>query len=97
MTAPPDIRRALDWLSHNTHPVGDLAEAEITRRVLDALAKTHEGKPAADSTIQRRRGVIVNALGQAVERKLLLSNPALSLASVVIVYDHTIDRQRSVT
>lgn len=80
MTAPADIRQALDWLSRNTHPVGDLAEAEITRRIMDALTRTSDGKPAAASTIQRRRGVIVNALGQAVERKLLLSNPATSLS-----------------
>ncbi len=79
-TAPADISQALDWLSRNTRPMGDLAEAEVTRRVLDALTRTHNDKPAAAGTVQRRRGVIVNALGQAVERKLLLTNPVISLS-----------------
>jgi integrase len=80
MTTPVDISQALRWLSRNTRPVGDLADAEITRRVLDALTRTHEDKPAAAGTIQRKRGIIVNALNHAVERKLLPSNPILSLS-----------------
>jgi hypothetical protein len=60
--------------------MGDLAETQVIRQVLDALTKTHKDKPAAAGTVQRRRGVIVNALGQAVERKLLLANPIISLS-----------------
>jgi integrase len=80
MTAPDQINQTLDWLSRSTRPVGDLADSEVTRRVLDSLTRTHKDKPAAAGTIQRRRGVIVNALGQAVERKLLLTNPIMSLS-----------------
>ncbi len=70
---PEQIRAALDWLSRNTRPVGDLAEAELARRLLDALTKTYDDKKAAAGTVQRRRGVIVNALEHAVEWKLLVS------------------------
>lgn len=92
-TAPADIRQALDWLSRNTRPVGDLAEGEITRRIMDALTKTSDGKPAAAGTIQRKRGVIVNALGQAVERKLLLSNPVALLSWTPPRTTKTVDRR----
>lgn len=52
----------------------------MSRRVLNVLTKTHDGKIASAGTIQRRRGVIVNALSQAVERKLLHKNPVISLS-----------------
>lgn len=64
MTTLPDISQTLSWLSRNTRPVGDLADAKIASRVLDALTRTHEDKPAAAGTVQRKRGVIVNALSQ---------------------------------
>jgi integrase len=79
-TPPDDIRRTLDWLSRNTHAIRDLEDAEVSRRILDALTKTQDGKVASAGTIQRRRGVIVNALSQAVERKLLHKNPVVSLS-----------------
>jgi integrase len=93
MAAPAEIRQALDWLSRNTRPVSDLAEAGITRRVMDALTKTSDGKSAAAGTIQRKRGVIVNALGQAVERNLLLTNPAASLSWTAPRTIKTVDKR----
>jgi integrase len=79
--APPDdIRTALTWLSHNTRSVGDLADPVVARHVLDALTTTHDGKPAAAATVQRRRGVIINALQHAVEWGLLPRNPVVSLS-----------------
>lgn len=92
-TAPPDIRRAIDWLSRNTRPVSDLAEAAVTRRVLDALTRTHDDKLAAPGTVQRRRGVIVNALGHAVEQKLLASNPISSLSWTAPKTVKTVDKR----
>lgn len=60
--------------------IRDLAEPAVARQVLSALTKKHDGKPASAATVQRRRGVIVNALEHAVEWKLLASNPIVSLA-----------------
>ena len=80
-TTPPDeIRVALDWLSRSTRPVGDLSDARVARRVLDALTTTYDGKTASAATVQRRRGVIVNALEHAVEWELLPRNPIVSLS-----------------
>jgi integrase len=93
MTAPADISQALNWLSRNTRPVGDLADADIARRVLDALTRTHEDKPAAAGTIQRKRGILVNALGYAVERKLLPSNPILSLSWIAPKIVKAVDKR----
>ncbi|MBV9013378.1 MAG: tyrosine-type recombinase/integrase [Pseudonocardiales bacterium] len=81
-TSLPDetIRPALDWLSHSTRPVGDLSDAGVTRRLLDSLTTTHDGQRASAATVQRRRGVIVNALHYAVEWGLLPHNPVASLS-----------------
>jgi integrase len=43
--------------------------------VLDALAVKLDGKPAAPTTTYRKRAVIYNALGYAVELELLPANP----------------------
>lgn len=63
---------------------------------MDALTKTSDGKPAAAGTIQRKRGVIVNALDQAVERKLLLTNPAASLSWTAPRTTKTVDKREVV-
>lgn len=47
----------------------------MTRGVLDALAVRLDGRPAAATTIYRKRAVFYNALGLAVERRLLPTNP----------------------
>jgi integrase len=60
---------------------------------LDALTRTHEDKPAAAGTIQRKRGILVNALGYAVERKLLPSNPILSLSWIAPKIVKAVDKR----
>ncbi len=45
------------------------------RRVLDALSRRIDGHPAAVTTVYRKRAVLYNALGYAVERNLLPANP----------------------
>jgi hypothetical protein len=47
----------------------------VTRGVLDALAVRLDGRPAAATTVYRKRAVFYNALGLAVERRLLPSDP----------------------
>ena len=51
------------------HPPG------IVRSVLDALTVRLDSKPAAATSVYRKRAVFYNALGLAVERRLLLSEP----------------------
>jgi integrase len=79
--APDDeTRRALDWLERNSRPVSDLGKPAVARALLDAIAVTSEGIPAAPGTVQRLRGVVVNAAEYAVERRLLDRNPITNLA-----------------
>jgi integrase len=55
--------------------VSALRDLSVTRGVLDALAVRLDGRPAAATTIYRKRAVFYNALGLAVERRLLPTNP----------------------
>jgi integrase len=67
---------ALKWLASRSFPVADLAEADVTRSALNAIAVTMDGRPAAATTIARKRAVLYNVLKYAVkERKLLDTNP----------------------
>jgi site-specific recombinase XerD len=79
-TPDDGTRWALAWLERNTRPVSDLAKPAVARAVLDALAVTSGGTAAAPGTVQRLRGVVVNAAEYAVERRLLDRNPITSLA-----------------
>ena len=49
--------------------------SELIRRALDALALTLNGKPAAATTIARKRAVFYGALNYAVELDILPANP----------------------
>ena len=56
---PDDVANALAWIERNTRDVGELARPAVTRTVLDRLELTKDGRPAAPSTVQRQRGVLV--------------------------------------
>jgi hypothetical protein len=74
-----DERAALDWLERNSIPVTVLDEkdrrSELIRGVLDAITLTLQGKPAAATTIARKRAVFYGVLNYAVELDLLPANP----------------------
>ena len=74
-TPPPHIAAALDWAERASLPVTYLEDTANVRLALAACAATLAGKPAAGSTQRRKRSVFYNALGYAVELKLLGSNP----------------------
>lgn len=92
-TPSDEIRRVLAWSERNTRPVSDLGKPAVARAVLDALALTSEGATAAPGTVQRLRGVVVNAAEYAVERRLLDRNPITSLAWKAPRTVQTIDRR----
>jgi integrase len=73
--APPEHAAALAWLEEASLPVVELDSPETARRVLDGLCVRLDGRPAAATTVQRKRAVFYNALGYAVERGLLDGNP----------------------
>jgi integrase len=77
--APAEFARVLRWLEANTRPVRDLAEPDIARGAIAAISRKLDGAPAAASTRQRKRAVLYNALEYAVERKLMNTNPLVTI------------------
>jgi integrase len=71
ITPPPHIAAVLDWAERASLPVTDLEDTATLRLALAVCAKTLAGKPAAGSTQRRKRSVLYNALGYAVEMGLL--------------------------
>jgi integrase len=75
-----EISRTLAWLERNTRSVGELDKPAVARDVVDRLALTNDGRLAAAATVQRQRGVVVNAAEYAMERRLLSRNPITGLS-----------------
>jgi integrase len=75
LTPPGDIAEALDWAATASQPVAALDDPDVLRAVLGACGRTQNGKPAAATTARRKRSVLYNAIGYAVEQRLLDANP----------------------
>lgn len=73
---PPErLVKAVDWLTRNTVRLADLEDPGRARAVLDALAVKLDGRPAAGTTVARKRAVLFNSFELAVEQGLLTTNP----------------------
>lgn len=72
---PAEEASALAWLARVSLPVNRLKDSDNVRAALGACSRTLDGKPAAATTVQRKRAVLYNAIGYAVERDLLEYNP----------------------
>jgi len=76
---PANLVPALRWLKQNTVPMDEFQPdgngAATARRVLDRYGRLQNGKPAAASTVIRKRATLSNALEYAIERKLIAANP----------------------
>lgn len=76
---PEEVDHALDWLKRHSLPLAVFADPQqrplVTRRALDAVAVRMDGKAAAATTARRKRAVLFNAFGHAVELGLLPANP----------------------
>jgi integrase len=72
---PEHHAAALGWLEQSSALVTELETAATVRRILDGLCTRQDGKPAAASTIRRKRAIFYNAVGYAVELGHLDSNP----------------------
>ncbi|WP_062440060.1 tyrosine-type recombinase/integrase [Herbidospora daliensis] len=71
----PDLGKSLQWLEGASLPLADLSEPAVIRLALDAIAITFKGKPAAATTVRRKRAILHHMMETAVERKDLPSNP----------------------
>ncbi|WP_117209452.1 tyrosine-type recombinase/integrase [Allorhizocola rhizosphaerae] len=72
---PEEIQCAVAWLECNSVALSRLAEPAIVRAGLDAIGLKMDGKPAAVTTMRRKRSVFFNVLQYAVELELLDYNP----------------------
>jgi len=71
----PAATGALAWARHHSLPLAALADPQVTRRALEALAVRLDGTRAAATTITRKRAVFRTCLGYAAELGLLAADP----------------------
>ena len=76
-STPPDEEdaAALAWLQKHSPPLAAFNTSVTLRRALDRIALRQDGRPAAASTIARKRATLHNALEYAVELETFASNP----------------------
>jgi len=75
-TAPPaTFAEPIAWIQKRSRPLSDLADPAVTRDVLAAIGRKLTGEPVAPSTANRKRAALSSAIGYALERGYLDSNP----------------------
>ena len=94
LTAPAETAGALEWITRASLPVTALQDdAAAIRLALGACARTGTGTPAAASTQRRKRAVFYNAVGYAVELRLLAANPIDRIQWKTPAVAQTVDRR----
>jgi integrase len=77
--ATDETKDVLSWLRRHTREVKDLADPELSRRLLAAATSRLDGTQAASTSVRRNRAVLLNTLDYAVELGLLDSNPVKNI------------------
>jgi integrase len=90
---PVEFIAAMKWLSSNTFHISQLDDAALMRKALDLLSLRLDGKPAAASTIARKRTALSSALKYAVELRLLESHPLTRVTWVAPKNVEAVDRR----
>ncbi len=90
------LAAAITWIEHNTVPLSDLGDPDTLRRVLNQLARRQDGSPAAATVIARKRAVLFNLLGYAVDKKYFPMNPLATIRWKSPKVAEAIDRRRVV-
>jgi integrase len=90
---PGEITGALEWIAKASLPVSALEDPATVRTALNACARRLDGKPAAATTTRRKRAVLANALGYAVELGLLPANPLDRIQWKASAVAETVDRR----
>ncbi|MFJ8746487.1 tyrosine-type recombinase/integrase [Embleya sp. NPDC127516] len=76
---PEDVAAALAWVEGRALPMSALDDALLMRKVLTAFGLRLDGKAASPSTTRRKRAIMNNALGYAIEARRLTTNPLTSV------------------
>lgn len=90
---PGEITGALEWIAKASLPVSALEDPATVRAALNACARRLDGKPAAATTTRRKRAVLANALGYAVELGLLPASPLDRIQWKAAAVAETVDRR----
>ena len=93
LTPPDEIAAALDWIQAASIAVSALDDPAVVRAALGACASTLGGKAAAATTQRRKRSVLYNAIGYAVELGLLPANPVDKIQWKTPGVAETVDRR----
>jgi integrase len=92
MKQPYDQTRALAWIEKASIPFAALNETKTARLALDQLKVTRDGRKAAETYFRRRRSVLVNLIGYAIESGELDANPLARLNEKIPKTSGAIDR-----
>ena len=84
---------AVRWLERNSLPVSELAKPARVRAVLDAISVRRDGRPAAPTTVARKRSVFANVLRYAVELEELPTSPLDRVSWRPPKVSETVDRR----
>jgi integrase len=90
---PAHVTERLSWVARNSRPLADIARPDVIRAALDAAASKVDGSRAAGRTAHRKRAVLSNALGYAVELGLLQVNPIGTIKWTAPKSTHMVDRR----
>jgi integrase len=82
---------ALAWLERKSLPVGELDDAGVLRRGLDALCRKLDGTAAAAKTTKRKKAVVNEVFADAVERGYFSHNPLIGLRWAAPEVDDEVD------
>lgn len=93
---PPRLAATVGWVERNTVNLTDLGDPDTLRKVLNQLARKIDGSPAAATVVARKRAVLFNLLGYAVDKKHFTMNPMMSMRWKTPKVADAIDRRRVV-
>lgn len=96
-TAPPThLAKTIAWVERNTVPLSECGDPDTLRRVLNQLARRQDGQPAAATVVARKRAVLYNLLGYAVDKKHFPMNPMATIRWKSPKAAEAVDRRRVV-
>lgn len=90
---PEAFEPILSWCEKNSPALAELAQAPRLRQVLDGVALRLDGRPAASSTVARKRSALYSALQYAVEVEHLQANPMDRIAWKAPTHTDVVDRR----
>jgi integrase len=80
---PSRIEGTVRWLERNSYSMALLADTDTAtqtaRAILNRISRKQDGKLASGVTIQRKRAILGNLMGHAIEAGLLTTNPLKSV------------------